>query len=395
MKCIAIALLFIAIAASPTFAQELEWAKFFGAENGYGYGFGAIPAIDGGFIAVGTSFANIDSFGNTRRLYVVRTRDDGTHEWSKLIGGDYTVTGRRIVAIGNRYLVACTNESRNGASHLVSIKWMSRSGDIEAEQRFANTFGLVDMIATADGGAVVACSSVVGTSVLRFDSNATFKWRQDHGSMPYPTGIDETLDGGFILSSTASATDGRLDLNTGDVRLLRLSSTGDSLWRKRIFTPVFESDPIVLQNPDGGLTIGGRIEGVGFMFKIGSADTILYHRTIDYGIGSRGVIDMVNYRGGVIVLGNFNSTTSGVLSAPILTRVSSEGDVVWQRKFDVIGRQTRAQSIHRMNGAFILGGVGSLEVTPNTNELMLTRISEPTSGVADQEWKTIERIDLR
>ena len=200
---------------------QTTFQKIFGG-TGYDIFEDAIITSDSGYILVG--YRDSMSAG-INDVYVVRTNGSGDTLWTAAYGGSEIEAGR-------------------------SIRETSDGGFIITGTTKVSLFATYDIY------------------VMKINSNGDLLWSKSYGSPQNDWGmsIKETSDNGFILT-------GRTEINQliPDIFLIKINSSGDTLWTRIYNGPDHDVSNSVLEYMDGGFILTGYTENFGF----GSSDILL------------------------------------------------------------------------------------------------------------------------
>jgi hypothetical protein len=271
---------FLASISQPT----IQWQKTLGGSGN------DVPSFiqqtnDGGFIATGQSNSNDgDVSGNhgSDDFWVVKLNNTGTIEWQKSLGG----TGDEIIFSAQQtndggYIVAGVSTSNDGdvsGNHGSADYWvvkLSNIGAIEWQKSLGGSgFDSANSIQqTNDGGYIVAggslsndgdVSSNYGESdlwVVKLSSIGTIEWQKSLGGSVADgvNSIQQTNDGGYILSGGSSSNDVDVSGNHGliDFWLVKLNNTGTIEWQKSFGGSANDIALSIVQTNDGGYIVTG------------------------------------------------------------------------------------------------------------------------------------------
>lgn len=226
---------------------------------------------DGGYITSGYSTTSPASGNVTgtlsggRDFWVVKLNSTGGVTWNRLIGGDgdeefsysvqQTADGGYIVA-GNSSSVASGNisVSTHGETDFLVLKLTATGTTTWNRMLGGNMFEYVAAIQqTTDGGYIVTGSTNSSASgnvtptgygqedawVVKLDASGNISWNKVFGgtNSDFPTDIEQTFDGGYILtgytsssaSGTISGTNNDPSGNSNDFWVLKLDGSGNIL----------------------------------------------------------------------------------------------------------------------------------------------------------------------
>jgi len=238
------------------------------------------------------------------------------------------------------------------------LLWSVDYGGSYAEEGFS-------VAATADSGFVVLGSTYsFGAGdhdlyVLRLDSTGDTLWSHTYGGSgtDYGYDIQVTSDGGFIVcGSTRSWGAGK-----ADVYLLKLNFMGGQVW-SRTFGGV-ESDLArsVRQTSDGGYVLGGSTASFGagyddlWIIRTNSSGDSLWSRTVGGAGGESAYAVRQTPDGGYIATGATGSFGEGY-SSIYAVRLNGSGDTLWTRTYGG-SRADMAYSVENTpDGGFVFVG---------------------------------------
>ena len=204
-----------------------EWMNFYGGPN-YEIGYWTQQTSDEGYIVVGYT----TSFGSGNEdVYLVKTDASGNIEWTKTYGGTNTDSG-------------------------FSVQQTDDDGYIIA--------GFTDSFGEGSYDAYIIKTNAVGDEV----------WTKTYGGAQYDKAysIQAISDGTYIVSGTTRSFE---DPN-GDIYILKLDSSGDTIWTATHGTPGDDRGWSVQQTSDDNYIIAGFSTGAGtadyYMLKIAGED---------------------------------------------------------------------------------------------------------------------------
>jgi hypothetical protein len=220
---------------------------------------------DKGFIITGTS--NSFGSNTYSDLYLIKTDSNGTNIWSKVYGGNSTDKGRSVLQTkdGGFIVTGITNSFGNGSYDLWLMKtdhqgdtiWTKTFGGAGFEEGFS-------IKETTDSGYIITGSTTsYGNGsydlwIIKTDSQGDSIWTKAYGGTDFDQGDDivQTSDGGFIITGlTKSFGNGSFDL-----WLLKTDYQGDTLWTKTLGGADADYGKSVQQTLDGGYIITGNTE---------------------------------------------------------------------------------------------------------------------------------------
>ncbi len=302
IKHLSIFLLLIFSFALTTYPQPpVQWQKCFGGTNDDNAS-SIRPTKDGGYIAIGTTMStNGDvpaNYGFTD-YWVVKMDKDGTLQWQHTLGGSKSDVAYSVEQTSdNGYIIAGYSDSRDG---LVSYSqgatdfWLTKL-DVNGNLQWQKTLGgsghdnAHSVIQTRDGGFVVAGDTysndgdVSGNHgnfdgwVVKMDAAGVLLWTKCYGG----TGIDDiqsiqqTSDGGYIMTGYTTSTDGDVNGHHGaeDLWVVKIDSRGNLQWQKALGGTGTDAGESIRQTEDGGYIIAGST-------KSNNGDVSGHHGDVD------------------------------------------------------------------------------------------------------------------
>ncbi len=292
---------------------------------------------DGGFIITGES----ESFGpGIWAAYVIKTDSLGETEWNKTYGGAAFDFPYGIVQTSDEgYVIATYTTSYGPPGTNLRIIRLDAEGDTlwtsvlpNTNQHLVNSAGCI--LQTEDNGYIIAAygwkppkaNQVV---VIKTDSLGIPEWTKDFGGSVDDFGgtIQKTSDGNYIVSGyTYSYGSGACD-----GYIIKINSTGDSLWTKVYGASSFDSFRFIQITSDGGYIAAGTTQSYGsgeqaWVVKTDSAGNEQWSKAIG---GSEneafeGAAETVN--GEYFLSGSTNSFGSGGHDA-FFVRLDREGNI--------------------------------------------------------------------
>ncbi len=245
---------------------------------------------------------------------------------------------------------------------------------------------------TKDGGYIVAGSSYgeynqssheydnMQTVVLKLDVNGSIVWQKKIAAHAVGT-IHQTPDGGYILSGMKNFH----ELGENGI-LLRLSSAGDVIWSKRLYSTFVDSGTgsndylaDAKQIGDGGFIVIGRNTLGSFLTKTDGLGVYQWHKYLK-GIAFNAVVE--NFDGSFFVGGYAESA-----KAAVLIKFSEVGEILWQRRYkgiDVLRSMIGGIALVPNDSGLVL--VGGIAATADYSE------NPPNIGIQYNDTVWVARI---
>jgi hypothetical protein len=379
---------------------NIEWQKCLGGTS-YDVANSIQQTSDGGFIVSGYTGSNdgdvSGKYGATD-YWIVKLNSSGDIEWQKCLGGIYDDFAYSIQQTNDGgFIVAGFKESNesdmsgnHGAIDALVVK-LNSSGDIEWQKCLGgtNVDQAFSIQQTSDGGFIVAggtwsndgdMSGNHGGSdywVVKLNSSGDIEWQKCLGGTDYDgaSSIQQTSDGGFIVTGGKVSNDGDVLVNHGDYDawVVKLNSSGDIEWQKCLGGTNVDQAFSIQQTSDGGFIVaGGTWSNDGDMsgnhggsdywvVKLNSSGDIEWQKCLggtDYD-GASSIQQTSD--GGFIVTGGKVSNDGDVLVNhgdydAWVVKLNSSGNIEWQKCLGGTN-DDRANSIKQISdGGFIVAG---------------------------------------
>ena len=256
----------------------VTWQKTYSSYNDWGVNSDSVDSIqqtaDGGYIVAGSSLEN-DEFGDDYDFWILKLDANGDITWQKkylwydwifinsiqqTLDGGYIVTG---------YLWNFYSEEPNRFDSDIFVLKLNNSGNIIWDKFYDNGSWeyAYSIQQTSDGGFIVTGgtedSDAATTWIFKLTSNGDISWQKNYaGSGFYYTKSihqtdddgDNVRDDGYIVVGSTS-TD-YLD-DDHDILVLKLNSSGNIMWQKTYGGSNNERAESIIQTSDGGYVIGG------------------------------------------------------------------------------------------------------------------------------------------
>jgi len=184
-------------------------------------------------------------------------------------------------------------------------------------------------------------------------------WTKTYGGIEYDEAlsVQETADCGFIIAGYTSS----FGAGNWDVYLIRTNMGGDTLWTKTYGGVEYDWGESVQQTLDNGYIIGGGTNSFGagmedvYIIKINSTGDTVWTKTYggvntDWGVSVRQTSD-----GGYIIVGSTYSFGSGD-SDVYLIKTDGIGDTIWTKTYGGISWDEGHSVQQTPDGGFIIVG---------------------------------------
>jgi hypothetical protein len=306
----------------PSFSQEpvIQWQTCMAEYNG-SEGRSIQQTPDSGYIVAGITGK---STGNqsARNFGVNKLSKTGAIEWQKSYGGNQDDNGRAIaLSSDGGYIVVGETFStplNPPFNHDVTFNHGAKDGwvvkiSVTGVKEWQKSYGgssfdeFDDVIQTTDGGYIMIGYTTshdgdvlnnINTNssywVVKINSTGTIEWQKAIGGR-YGRSIQQTADGGYIVSGTAAATDSSVTGNNGafDYWVAKLSNTGQLLWQKSIGSTETDNGYAIRETTNGGYIVtGGRTDPDGSYYmwtvKLNNTGNTIWQKKLSLGCGLGG-----------------------------------------------------------------------------------------------------------
>jgi len=244
---------------------------------------------DGGYIATGKTDPYL-----YQDMYLVKTDASGDSIWGKTYGGGLVYGGNCVQQTPDGgYIItgiACSSPVDADVclmktNDLGDQLWMKKYGGDEWDEGYS-------VQRTTDGGYVVAGQTPSiffpgdrsDVYLIKTDSSGDPLWTTTYGGNEQDVGfcVEQTADGGYIVVGMTHSFSGD---TTNDFYVVRTNALGESLWARTYGGPGYELAHSVQQTPDGGYIVGGGTNSFGagnsdvYLVKLDSSGDTLWTRT--------------------------------------------------------------------------------------------------------------------
>jgi hypothetical protein len=171
--------------------------------------------------------------------------------------------------------------------------------------------------------------------IIKTDGNGKPVWTKIYGGN-YSDGASDILpltDGSFLMVGHSDS----YGTGTNDIFVMKLSSTGDSLWLKSFTTTYDESASRIIKANDTGYIIVGSTKNTSdnstnaLVMKIDDNGNSIWKKDFDNNGGGEGAADIVSTTdGGYVFAGSSSNPTDGK-SDVYLVKIDGSGNLSWQK----------------------------------------------------------------
>jgi len=239
------------------------WDKTFGGHR-YDNGFDVKITDDNGYIITGIQMQTNGRYDAD--MWLIKTDESGDMEWERTFGGldeDWAYCVEQTLDGG--YIII--GDTRSFSNDGYDEAWLVKT-DKTGNEEWSKTFGRDDSglgywgEQTSDGGYVI-----VGTYgphyaffdsnlwLIKTDGNGEKQWDKSYGrrnSVDKGSCVQQTSDGGYIITGLKGASDPLNKGGDGDLWLIKTDSNGNAGKRSRILieqflTKIYERFPILVK----------------------------------------------------------------------------------------------------------------------------------------------------
>lgn len=244
---------------------------------------------------------------------------------------------------------------------------------------------------TFDGGYIVAGTTTSFGSggrdvlVIKTDALGDTTWTKTFGGdmdNEYGFCVQQTADSGYIVSGVASSF---FDVG-GDVYLIKLNVSGDTIWTRTYGGIGYEWGSYVQQTQDGGYIVAGQTPAFGaggfdaYLLKIDSNGDLVWTKTYGGTASEIGSAVQQTSDGGYILSGSISSFGAG-FGDFYLVKTDSIGDVIWTKGIGVSGEEDGVTVKQTTDGGYVVGGSSE-----STGVLGKDMCLIKTNSVGDTLW---------
>ncbi|QSB26135.1 T9SS type A sorting domain-containing protein [Flavobacterium sp. CLA17] len=269
----------------------IEWEKKYGG-TGNDFARSIQQTADGGYMIAGSTTSNDgDVSGNHggADYWIVKLDAAGTIAWQKTYGGTSYDKAESIRQTSDGgYIMVGYAYSNNGdvsGNHGEADIWIVKidaTGTIVWQKSLGGTRDdfAEKIIQTADGGYIMAGGTTSNNGdvsgnhslgldfwIVKLDGTGTITWKKCLGGTDedFPTSIQQTTDGGYILTGNTGSTNGDVvgnhdiidNIKTNDAWVVKLNATGTIQWQKCLGGTASEDPSSIQQTSDGGYIVAG------------------------------------------------------------------------------------------------------------------------------------------
>jgi gliding motility-associated-like protein len=412
-------------------APAVSWAKPFGGYNG-DYSKDIHRTSDGGYIAIGYTESGTGDVagyhGNNfiNDIWVIKLSSTGTLLWQKCLGGDFMETGGDIRETPDGgYIIGASSASVDcnvTGNHGGLDYWLAKIdqlGNIQWQKSFGGSKNeyAVGIEIAADGGYLLAAYTESDNGdvsgyynnrdcwVIKTDNTGNIQWQKIVGGNNYDqtSGIRATPDGGCIMVALTESVDGDVLSNHGrrDYLVAKLNSSGAIDWVKTLGGSAMDEALAVDLTQDGGYIIAGRTgsndgdvsgnhQSVGvfadsWIVKLSSSGNLLWQKCYGGSFNETAYAIRATMDGGYVIAGEAESadgdlTCNNGVSDLWVIKISSNGTLQWQKAMGGNYFDYGAGIEQLQDGSYIIAGNTCSNTIPGYH------ITNSTNGTCSDFW---------
>jgi hypothetical protein len=331
-------------------------------------------------------------------------------QWQKSLGGtDHDYANSIQQTTDNGYIVAGSSKSNDGdvtGNHGEFDYWvikLNATGTIAWQKSFGGTYNdyASSIQQTTDGGYIVAGYSFSndgnvtghhGTTtyadywVVKLNATGTITWQKSLGGTSYDraTSIQQTTDGGYIVTGVSYSNDGDVTGHQGtaffpDYWVVKLNSSGTIEWQKSLGGTDWDLARSIQQTTDGGYIVvgesysnGGDVTGHHgttslpdyWIVKLNSIGTIEWQKSLGGDSEDQAYSIRQTNDGGYIVAGSSKSFDGDVTGHHgntsfydyWIVELNSTGTIEWQKSLGGTYDDDANSIQQTTDGGFIVAG---------------------------------------
>ena len=334
-----------------------------------------LPTADGGYIIAGKTENNII---NDLDILINKTNNLGEIVWTKTYGGSRPDYANCILQTIDGYLILGYSQSFGGGdqdNYLLKINTVGDTLWTKVYGGYGNEDGK-EIVATADGNyVIVGGSNSVNFSnndmqLIKIDPLGHVIWTKYYGggtTYESARSVKLCLDGGFIIAGKTLSIVNAL----ASVYLVKINSSGDTLWTKTYSGPNSYEGKSIVVNSDGSYTLcvddsSSTHDSDVRVMNINSSGAIVWNKS--YGGTDKDICKMIqlNNDGSYIVTGISRSFGWGDPEMWLL-KINTSGDTIWTANYGGPGHEHCYATRQTPDGGFIsIGLTRSFSVNART-----------------------------
>ncbi|MBU1920577.1 T9SS type A sorting domain-containing protein [bacterium] len=340
--------IFMMIVCSNSFAQpDSLWSRTFGGSSQDGASY-VEQTDDGGFVLAGHTWSH--SVGGALDFWLVKTDVNGDSMWSQAYGDSVDE------------ICMTAQQTSDGGYILAGMK--------ESISNVEDDFWLV-----------------------KTNMNGDTLWTRSCGGVDREEcyGVVETNDGGFAVAGFTES----FGAGNEDIWLLKVSSSGDSLWSRTFGGALNDRCYALIQTSDGGLVLAGITRSFStnssdfWLVKTNASGDSLWSHSYG-GFGQQECWTVAQTSDGGFVLAGWNYPTDN--HDFYLVKTNSNGDSLWSHSYGGSNRDDCYSVLETASGGYALAGI-TMSYGAGSRDIWLLSVDSSgdslwsrTFGGGDQEY---------
>ncbi len=249
---------------------NIIWEKTYSGDKN-AYGSSVELTDDNGFIIAGAT----SSFGiGQENLYLVKIDENGEKLWERTYGEEFRSEAKDIrrSSGGNFIITGWIVETFKYSVYLLKID--NEGSCIWAKKYGSEEFGGIggwSVRETSEGGYVIIGDAGERSYIIKTDSYGDTTWIKEVGSDEAKIrclSIEQTTDGGYIISGALSSYIEKYRRNWWDIYVAKADSSGEIQWVKSWGEQGIDHGNDIKQTSDGGYIITGILQGDMCLIKL-------------------------------------------------------------------------------------------------------------------------------
>lgn len=278
-----------------------------------------ITTNDGNFIVIGST----ESYGNGNKdVHILKIDDTGVVIWEKYYGGISDDTPYDIIETSNsEFCIAATTESFGAGSRDIYLLWIDQSGNLVREITYGGTEidGSSKLMQIENNEIMLYgyTRNFGATSrdfyLMKLTSTGDSLWSKRYGGSGYEESQDfaRTSTGGFVLCGHSSSIDPNHNMYA-----IEIDANGNKIWENNYGGALHDGGQALLINSQGNYVLLGR----SMSFGNGTRNIYLVETTPDGQQISEQIIggskndrgqEIIEYKSYYFIVGYSNSFGSG------------------------------------------------------------------------------------
>lgn len=357
-----------------TFAQVQSFEKRYDTLGCY-YAKCIRQSFDGGYLMFGSSY----SLTTQQDLAIIKTDSLGNLIWVKIYGGPNTDGAKNaVVTPDSNYLVVGIKDA--SANNSIWILKINNSGDTLWTK--TTIMGIGDNTPTSventyDGGFIITgyCSArgmgLLDVYLIKINAIGDTLWSKTYGNVGTDQGfsVKQTTDSGFVIAGVTNSS------GSSDAYVIKTNSVGDTIWTKAFGFSNVDWANSIQQTHDLGYIVSGYSWNVTannyeiYLIKLNNNGDSVWTKHIGDVLENYSENLQLTQDGGFILCGT--TWTNNNNYDAFLVRTDSLGDTLWTKKFGGNNEEKGYFVQNTNDGGFVLTG-SSDSYLPNSVYLVKT-----------------------